>query len=441
MIWSPGMTIKKERKIVYVPMSADVIHHGHLNIIGVARELGDVVIGLFDDALIASYKRVPLMDFEKRKIVVENLKGVDRIVSQGLDNFDSVLRELKPDYVVHGDDWKNNVQSKMRQQILDIITEWGGELVEPSYTKGISSTVLIEDAKKNGVTPETRRKLLRRLLAVKPMVRVLEAHNGLTGLIVEKTKYKNQQFDAMWLSSLTHSASKGKPDIQYVDVTTVNQTLNEIFDVTTKPMIVDADNGGLIEHFKFMVRSLERLGVSAVIIEDKIGSKRNSLFGTDKAQFQDSIENFCYKITSGKNSQVTDDFMIIARVESLILKKGQEDAIDRSMAYIKSGADAIMIHSKDKNPDEIINFVKEFRTLDQKTPLVVVPTTYNTITEEELASLGVNVVIYANHLLRSAYPAMMGVTKTILKNGRSYECNEACLSIKEVINLIPGVDS
>jgi len=347
---------------------------------------------------------------------------------------------LRPDYVVHGDDWKTTSQNKMRQHILDIISEWGGELIEPSYTRGISSTALIENNKKNGVTPDSRRKILRRLLAVKPIVKILEAHNGLTGLIVEKTKAGNNQFDGMWLSSLTHSASKGKPDIQYVDVTTISQTLNEIFDVTTKPMIVDADNGGLIEHFKFMVRSLERLGVSAVIIEDKVGIKRNSLFGTDVKQTQDTIENFCDKISAGKAAQVTDDFMIIARVESLILKQGQDDAISRSLAYIEAGADAIMIHSKEKSPDEIILFLKEFRERDKQTPVVVVPSTYNSITESELIDLGVNVVIYANHLLRSAYPSMVKVASKILTYERSQEVDDICLPIKEVLALIPCPD-
>jgi phosphoenolpyruvate mutase len=430
----------KKNKIVYVPMAADVIHHGHINIINVAKELGEVVVGLYDDSLIASYKRVPLMDFRKRKIVVENIKGVDRIVVQGVNNFDSVLRDLRPDYVVHGDDWKNTSQNKMRQHVLDLISEWGGELVEPQYTKGISSTALIENRKRNGVTSDSRRKLLRRLLAIKPMVKILEAHNGLTGLIVEKTKVGSNQFDGMWLSSLTHSTSKGKPDIQYVDVTTISQTLNEIFDVTTKPMIVDADNGGLIEHFKFMVRSLERLGVSAVIIEDKVGIKRNSLFGTDVKQTQDSIENFCSKIAAGKSAQVTEDFMIIARVESLILKQGQDDAIKRSLAYIKAGADGIMIHSKEKKPDEIVSFLKEFRKLEKQIPIIVVPSTYNSITENELVELGANVVIYANHLLRSAYPQMMKTASKILTYERSLEVDDICLPIKEILTLIPTAD-
>ena len=430
----------KKNKTVYVPMAADVIHHGHINIINVAKELGDVVVGLYDDTLIASYKRVPLMDFHKRKIVIENIKNVDRIVVQSVNNFDHVLRDLRPDYVVHGDDWKHTSQNKMREHILNIISEWGGELVEPKYTKGISSTALIENNKKNGVTPDSRRKVLRRMLTIKPIVRILEAHNGLTGLIVEKTKIGNNQFDGMWLSSLTHSTSKGKPDIQYVDVTTISHTLNEIFDVTTKPMIVDADNGGLVEHFKFMVRSLERLGVSAVIIEDKIGIKRNSLFGTDAKQKQDTIENFCNKIAAGKRAQVTEDFMIIARIESLILKQGQEDALKRALAYIEAGADGIMIHSKEKTPDEIISFLKEFRSIDKKTPIVVVPSTYNSITESELIDLGVNVVIYANQLLRSAYPSMIKVASKILTYERSLETDDACLPIKEILTLIPSPD-
>jgi len=430
------MTINKQ-KIVYVPMAADVLHHGHINIINTASALGKVVVGLYDDTLIASYKRVPLMELEKRRTVVENIKGVDEVVVQSVSNFDSVIKDLKPDYVVHGDDWKNSSQKKMRTHVLELISEWGGELIEPSYTEGISSTALIENKKKNGVTSDARRKIFRRLLSIRPIVRILEAHNGLTGLIVEKTNFETEQFDGMWLSSLTHSASKGKPDIQYVDVTTISQTLNEIFDVTTKPMIVDADNGGLVEHFKFMVRSLERLGVSAVIIEDKIGTKRNSLFGTTVSQTQDTIENFCHKISCGKDAQVTDDFMIVARVESLILKQGQEDAIKRSLAYINAGADGIMIHSKEQDAAEITSFINEFRTLDKTTPLIVVPSTYNSITEQELIDLGVNVVIYANHLLRSAYPSMVETAQSILKNKRSLEANDLCLPIKEVLTLIP----
>ena len=430
------MTIKKQ-KTVYVPMAADVLHHGHINIINTANALGRVVIGLYDDTLIASYKRVPLMELEKRRLVVENIRGVDEVIVQSVTNFDDVIKKLRPDYVVHGDDWKSSSQKKMRTHILELISEWGGELVEPTYTEGISSTALIESKKKNGVTSDARRKIFRRLLSIRPIVRILEAHNGLTGLIVEKTSHGPEQFDGMWLSSLTHSASKGKPDIQYVDVTTVSQTLNEIFDVTTKPMIVDADNGGLVEHFKFMVRSLERLGVSAVIIEDKIGVKRNSLFGTAVSQTQDSIENFCHKISSGKSAQVTDDFMVIARIESLILKQGQDDAIKRALAYINAGADGIMIHSKEQTPTEIISFIKEFRTLDKITPLIVVPSTYNSITEQELIDLGVNVVIYANHLLRSAYPSMVSTAESILENNRCYEANKLCLPIKEVLTLIP----
>ena len=425
-------------KCVYVGMGADLFHHGHLNIIKAASAYGLVTVGLLTDAALASYKRVPAQSYEDRKMVVENIKGVHRVIPQRTLDYTFNLEKLKPDYVVHGDDWKSGVQKQVRQKVIDQVSEWGGEVVDVPYTKKVSSTKLHDYLQRVGTTAGQRRRALRKLIEYKPMVRVLEAHNGLTGLIVEKIKNGLNEFDAMWLSSLTHSASKGKPDTQYVDITTISQTLNEILDVTTKPMIVDADNGGLVEHFKFMVRSLERLGVSAAIIEDKIGNKRNSLFEDTTDQSQDSIEDFCHKISEGKKALVTDDFMIIARIESFILGKGLEDALVRARAYIEAGADGIMIHSKSPNVDEIVSFCKEYTQFDYKVPLIVVPSTYGHVTEEELVKLGVNVVIYANHLLRSAYPGMIKTASSILKNGRAYDSTSYCLPIKKVIELIPN---
>ena len=425
-------------KKVYVGMCADLIHHGHLNIIKKATEYGEVTIGLLTDSAIASYKRLPALNYEQRKIVVENIKGVDEVIPQETLDYIPNLEKIKPDYVVHGDDWKTGVQKQVRQQVVDKLNEWGGKVIDVPYTKNVSSTKLHNHLKDIGTTPDIRRKMLKRLIESKPIVRILESHNGLTGLITEKTKVGNDEFDGMWLSSLTHSASKGKPDTQYVDITTVSQTLGEIFDVTTKPMIVDLDNGGSVEHFKPMVRSLERLGVSAVIIEDKTGNKRNSLFEDTSNQLQDSIEDFSYKISEGKKSLVTKDFMIMARIESFILGNGLEDAIKRASAYIDAGADGIMIHSKSKTPDEIISFCEEYKKFKKIVPLVVVPSTYNKVTEKELTDIGVNVVIYANHLLRSAYPSMVDTTTSILKNKRSYEANDKCLPIKQVLELIPN---
>jgi phosphoenolpyruvate phosphomutase len=262
-------------------------------------------------------------------------------------------------------------------------------------------------------------------------------------LIVENTKVtdlekKVKEFDGMWVSSLTDSTAKGKPDIEYVDITSRLNTIHHILEVTTKPIIVDGDTGGISEHFSLIVKSLERLGISAIIIEDKVGLKKNSLFGTEVEQRQDTIEDFSHKISSGKKAQVTNNFMVIARIESLILKKGVDDAIKRAKAYIGAGADAIMIHSKEKEPDEILEFCKRYNGMTNKVPLVAVPTTYNRITEKELSDAGVNIVIYGNHLLRSAYPAMVKTAETILKNGRSYEVDEFCMPIKNVLELIPG---
>ena len=432
----------QKQKIVYIGLSADLVHQGHLNIIAEGRKLGKVIVGLLTDRAIASYKRLPLIAFDERKLIVENLKGVDEVVPQKTLDYVSNLQKIKPDYVVHGNDWKSGIQKKTRQRVIDALSEWGGKLVEPEYTKGISSTDLISAVKARGITPGKRMETLRRLIDVKPIVRILEAHNGLTGLIVEKTNIEKDgkliEFDGIWESSLTDSASKGKPDTELVDFTSRFQSIEEILEVTTKPIIVDGDTGGKIEHFKFRVKTLERLGVSAIIIEDKVGSKRNSLFGTDVEQHQDSIENFSNKISEGKKSLVTEDFMIIARIESLILKNGMNDAMKRAKAYIKAGADGIMIHSKERDGQEIIEFCDNFKKFEIKVPLVVVPSTYAHITETDLQKLGINVVIYANHLIRSAYPAMVKVAENILENGRSEEASKKyCMPIKEILTLIP----
>lgn len=429
-------------KNVYVGMSADIIHPGHLNIIREAQKLGRVTVGVLTDAAIASYKRLPYLNYEQRSMVVENLKGVDEVVPQTTLDYVPNLELLKPDYVVHGDDWKVGVQKQTRQRVIDTLAKWGGQVIDIPYTKGISSTMVNEKLKEIGTTPEVRLKRLRRLLAAKPLIRICESHSGLTGLIIENTIVEvngmKKEFDGMWSSSLTDSTSKGKPDIEAVDLTTRLHSLNDTLECTTKPIIYDGDTGGKIEHFVFTVRTLERLGISAVIIEDKVGLKKNSLFGTDAIQLQDTIEGFSEKICAGKRAQITNDFMIIARIESFIAGKGLPDAIERALAYIQAGADGIMIHSKEKLGEDIKAFCKELRKFKTDVPIVVVPTTFNQITEEELQSWGVNVVIYANHMLRSAYPAMLNTAKSILENGRSLEANPLCMPIKEILELIPG---
>ena len=427
-------------KTVYLAMSADLIHPGHLNIIQTASQYGEVTVGVLTDEAIASYKRLPSMNYEQRATVVESLKGVSLVIPQKTLDYVENLQRLKPDFVVHGDDWRTGVQQATRQRVVDVLAEWGGELIEPAYTAGISSSQLNEAAKEIGTTPDVRRKRLRRLLAAKPLIRVMEAHSGLSGVIVEKSQVqiegKQREFDAMWLSSLTESASRAKPDIECVDLTSRLNTVNEILEVTTKPVIYDGDSGGLPEHFVFAVRSLERLGVSAVIIEDKTGLKQNSLTQSGNEQPQDRIENVCCKIKAGKKAQITDDFTIIARCESLISGKGIADALERAEAYIAAGADGFMIHSKAKTPDEIREFCEKFQALENKVPLVVVPSTFPQVMEDELESWGVNVVMYANQLLRSAYPAMKETAESILMNGRAKEADANCMPIKEILNLV-----
>jgi phosphoenolpyruvate phosphomutase / 2-hydroxyethylphosphonate cytidylyltransferase len=426
-------------KKVYVGMSADLVHPGHMNILKVASKYGDITVGLLTDKAIASYKRLPYMTYEQRKEVIENIKGVVKVIPQDTLDYRPNLELIKPEIVVHGSDWKEGIQSKTRQQVIDTLSQWGGELIEPTYTDGISSTQLNNSLKELGTTPDIRRSRLRRLIDSKEVVRIMESHNALSGLIVGNVKSDDGiEYDGMWSSSLTDSTSKGKPDIEAVDVSTRISTINEIFEVTTKPMIYDADTGGIAEHFAFTVRTLERTGISAVIIEDKTGLKKNSLFGNDVSQTQDTIENFCNKIQMGKKAQITDDFMVIARIESLILEQGMDDATTRAKAYIEAGADGIMIHSRQKSPDEVLEFCKILRAYDENIPIIVVPTSYNQITAKELSKAGINVVIYANHMLRAAYPGMMNVAKSILDNDRSMEAEENLLSIKKILDLIPG---
>jgi phosphoenolpyruvate phosphomutase len=422
-------------------MSADIVHPGHLNIIQKARSLGEVTVGLLTDRAIASYKRLPFLTYEQRKVIVENIVGVSRVVPQETLDYTANLRRLKPDYVVHGDDWRTGPQTWVRRKVIDVLAEWSGQLIEPTYTPGISSTSLVAAVHEMGTTPEIRRRCLRRLIDAKKMVRVIEAHNGISGLIAESScVYKDgikREFDAIWLSSLTDSTAKGKPDTECVDLTSRMATLNDMLEITTKPIIYDGDSGGPTEHFVFMVRTLERLGVSAVIIEDKVGLKRNSLFGTEGGQKQDSISDFSNKIIAGEKSRLTDDFMIIARIESLILGVGQEDAIQRAQAYIEAGVDGIMIHSRHATPNEVFEFCKQYSTLEKVVPLVAVPSTYPQVSEDELSDAGIKIVIYANQLLRSAYPAMLKNAELILQNGRALEADKMCMPIRDIITMIP----
>ena len=419
-------------------MCADYLHIGHINIIKKSASLGKLIVGVLTDEAIASYKRVPMLPYEKRKEVVENIKGVWKLVPQCTLDYTENLRKYKPEIVTNGNDWKEGPQKETRQKVIDVLKEWNGKLIEFPYTKAISSTKIINSMKNEGITTDERLCSLRRMINCKPIVRVLEAHNGLSALVVQSTKLGNKEFDAIWESSLTDSASKGKPDIELVDFTSRVQRINEILEVTTKPMIVDGDTGGMPEHFAYMVKTLERLGVSAVIIEDKKFPKINSLKEGAK-HIQEEITSFCDKIKAGKKAQVTEDFMIIARIESLIiLQPGNQmhDAIKRAECYIESGADAIMIHSKDINPFKIFEFCREYKKLEKKVPLVVVPTAYNTVYEKELIEAGVAVIIYANQLLRGSFKAMKNVAEIILKNERSKETDEFCYPVKDLLEVI-----
>ena len=427
-------------KTVYTCFCTDVLHDGHINIINHAKKLGRVVIGALSDEALIRYNRFPTLSLDKRMQLYKEIDGVDEVIVQDDMLYDDVISKLKPDYVVHGDNWKVGAEAVIRENVINVLKKYGGELVEIEYTNSESSKRVDKILKEKLSMPEYRRKRLKQLVKMCPIVKTIEVHSGLTGIIAEKTVVerdgKLDQFDAMWVSSLCDSTAKGKPDIELVDMSSRLRTIDDVMEVTTKPIILDGDTGGLTEHFVYNVRTLERMGVSAVIIEDKTGLKKNSLFGTEVVQTQDSIENFCHKISEGKKAQLTDDFMIIARIESLILEQGMDDAITRARAYVKAGADGIMIHSRKKDPDEIFEFCNIFRSTDKKTPIVVVPTSFNSVTEEELTAHGVNIVIYANQLTRSAFPAMQSTAIEILKNHRAKEVDSKLMPFKDIITLI-----
>lgn len=430
-------------KKVYVAMSADVLHSGHINVLSKAAEFGAVTVGLLTDSAIASYKRVPFMSFEQRKQVVENLRMVNEVVSQEALDYTANLESLRPDFVVHGDDWKEGVQRNTRQQVVDVLSRWGGQLIEVPYTPAISSTEIQRGLKANGITPDMRVSQLRKILSAKPLSRYIDVHSALSGMVIENTLVESTQglkreFDGMWSSSLVDSTVRAKPDTESVDPSTRLSGLAEILDATSKPIIYDADTGGKEEHIEFLIRSLERSGVSAAVIEDKTGLKRNSLLGNDVSQTQASIVDFSEKIRIAKKAQIGDGFMVIARIESLILDAGMKDALDRAEAYLAAGADGVMIHSRKKDNNEIQEFCRAYRGFSRDKPLVAVPTSYNATFESELEQMGVNIVIYANYLLRASYPAMVSTAKSILSNGRAAEADSAIMPMGDLLRIIPG---
>ena len=431
-----------KKKFVYIGLSADMLHHGHINLIRSAQKYGSLMIGLITDKVFSERKRLPLLNYTERKIILESIKGVDKVVPQDSWDYTVNLKKYKPQFMIHGDDWLKGKEFNLRKKVKKTLNSYGGKLIVVPYTKGISSQALADQQYSLGITPEIRLKSLKRSLELKGFLRFIEAHSPISAMIVENTKIHLNNgvkyFDGFWASSLTDSARLGKPDNEVLNISDRLYNINQIFDVTTKPLIMDIDTGGKVEHLKINLASMERLGISAVIMEDKKGLKKNSLLGTSVKQKQESIKDFSKKIKTIKLNQLNNEFMLISRIESFILKKGVNDALMRAKSYINAGTDGIMIHSKEKNPNEIFEFAKRFRKNFKDVPLICVPTSYNSVKEDTLIKKGFNIVIYANHLFRAGYPSMQNAALSILKNGRSKEIDKKIISIKEILNLIPG---
>lgn len=428
------------KKIVYVPLAADILHEGHLNILRIASNYGKVIVGLLTDAAIIQYKNLPFFDYDQRFKIVSNLKFVDKVVPQDSWNYRLILNSIKPDFFVHGDDWKKGVQSKIRLEVIKELKKWNGVLIEPKYFKNVSKITQKKKILYLGITPDQRKLQLKRLLKVKKIIRVIESHSALSSLIVENININKNgkilQFDGIWSSSLTDSTLRGKPDNQSVDYSQRIHSLNDTIDTSLKPIIFDGDNGGRIEHLGYLVKNLEKIGVSALVLEDKRGLKINSLFQDQSKSSQDSIKEFSKKIKIVVNSRISKDFMMIARIESLILGKPLKDAINRAEQYSKAGADAILIHSKENHPKEIFNFAKIFKKSKFFKPMIAIPSTYSKTYEKELINNGFKIVIYANHLLRASYKAMYDTAEKILINQRAFESEKRITPINKIISLI-----
>jgi len=428
--------------VVYVGMSADILHKGHLLLLQRAAELGRVVVGLLTDEAISSYKQPPLLTFAERLDAVISLANVGEVIPQHSLDYTENLRKVRPDFVVHGDDWIDGVQKETRTAVIKVLSEWGGVLKELPYTKGISSTELRERLLSRSIPSYDRVSSLRSLLNAKDYLRFIDVHSGLSGVIIENTSStrggKTVSFDGMWSSSLVDSTVRAMPDNESVDVSARLNGLQPVLDVTTKPIIFDGDTGGKIEHFVPNLRALERNGVSAIIIEDKVGLKRNSLFGNEVPQTLDDPHSFGEKITAGVQSRRNQDFMVIARIESLIVDMGLDDALRRAEIYLDAGADGIMIHSRKADPQEVFEFAREFNKWETGKPLVLVPTAFNNVREEELHEHGARILIHANHLLRASYPAMLRAAESILENGRTAEITPELMPISEILNFVPG---
>jgi len=283
--------------------------------------------------------------------------------------------------------------------------------------------------------------LLKKLIEEKGFVRLIEVHNGLSALIAQMCSVKKEEnvieYDGFWESSFTDSASKGIPDAEIVGYDSRLVTIDEILNVTSKPMIIDGDTGGSAAQFEYLVRKLGRLGVSGIIIEDKMFPKRNSL-DKDAKQILEDPEVFSQKIQRGQEVKLGEDFFIIARIESLIAGRSLNDAVSRARQYIIAGADGIMIHSKKDTPNDILSFASEYEKicieLKRRPILVCVPTTYNLITDKELHDHGFNVIIHANQMLRAAHKSMKKVSEVMLRNDRGFEAEALCSPVSEVFS-------
>ena len=429
-------------KIIYLGLTADLIHAGHINIINEALKYGQLLIGLITDQAISKEKRLPLLSYFDRKALLLNIKGVKDIVPQEDWDYSINLQKYKPDFFIHGDDWNTSEYKIIKNNCINVLSAYGGKLIEIAHTPNINSDLVVDKIRKLKNVSSLRQNTLKRLLQSKSFIKIIEVHSPMSAMIIDNLKINNERgsnfFDGFWSSSLSDSTLFGRPDIESLDIASRLNMINNIFHATTKPLVMDIDTGGLLEHLEINIKTIEQAGVSAVVIEDKKGLKKNSLFGNEVIQHQEDVKVFQEKIKLINTIKVNDNFLCIARIESLILDKGLEDALHRASSYVDAGADMVLIHSRKKTPDEVFLFANEFKRDHPNIPLACIPTSFYTVTEGLLQDKGFNLSIYANHLIRASYKHMEKIAKSILTYQTSQYIEEDIESVKDILNLIPG---
>jgi len=403
-------------KTVYVGMVGDMLHVGHINILKTAARLGRVTVGVLTDRAVVGYKRLPLLAFEDRVRVVESIADVAAVVPQKTLSYVENLRALRPDYVVHGDDWRYGDQvSRARAEVIATLGEWGGELVEVAYTKGISSTAIHRSGAADALFSGTRQGRLRRLLAAKPTLRIVEAHSGLSAKIAAEVRGPDGAtgFDAVWQSGLTDAIHRGKSDGGAVDRGRRLQAVEEILDAGPLPLIYDGRAAGRPETVFDLTRALDKAGVSALCLGDRSDPDRT---GPEMSPAETVAQ-----IEAVRAACPTGAVMAISRIVVAAPGNGGsgalDRALDRALALLEAGSDAVMFDSAADTAEPILDIAARLRRQRRDVPLFAAQSDRWGAPIHRFENAGIDAVVYETHLLRATVAPMRRAATALLAEG------------------------